>query len=130
MLSCVQLFGTPWTVAHQGIFPIWDQIPISCVSDSQAYSLPLSHLGSPKESIKIKLLPLQWRMAFLFVSFLNRCSPFQKSHWIQLNNHLKRGEYWDQKNSRLRKVSKDNYVLCLCKVWWSRWGTTGHESRE
>ena len=69
MLSCVQFFGTPWTVAHQaplsiefskqeyrsGLpFPIPGDLPDPGIKPKspvslalQADSLPLHHLGSP-----------------------------------------------------------------------------------
>ena len=78
MLSHVQLFVTPWTVAHQaplsmgfprqeywtglpfhsGIFLIWELNPhLLCLLNWQADSLPLGHLGSLYHTTeKVKLL--------------------------------------------------------------------------
>ena len=65
MLSCVQLFATLWTVAHQardfpgkntrvschfllqGLFPTQkSNLHLLCLQHWQADSLPLSHLGT------------------------------------------------------------------------------------
>ena len=72
--SCVQLFATPWTVAHQAPLPMEEQefpgkhtgvgchaflqgiFPTQgadlCLLHWQADSLPLSHRGSPTLMIK------------------------------------------------------------------------------
>ena len=66
-LSCVQLFATPWTVAHQALLSMefsrqeyWSELPLLspggisltqglnlCLLNWQADSIPLSHLESP-----------------------------------------------------------------------------------
>ena len=76
LLSCVQLFLTPWIVVHQaplsmefsrqeywsGLpFPISEGLPnqglnlhlLHLLQDWQAESLPLCHLGSPSQNIPI-----------------------------------------------------------------------------
>ena len=74
MLSCVQLFATPWTIAHQAPLSMgfsrqeyWSGLPFPSPGDLpdpelelgspelQADSLPLSHQGSPGLPIKTLL---------------------------------------------------------------------------
>ena len=77
LLSCMTLFSTPWTVAHQAPPSMgfswqeyWSELPFPPPGDLpdsgiepvslvfpalQADSLPLSHQGSPGKSLKIFL---------------------------------------------------------------------------
>ena len=77
-LSCVRLFATLWTVAHQAPLLIgfprqeyWSELPLptpgdlsdpeseSEFPDWQADSLPLSHQGSPHEWVSVQFSSVQ-----------------------------------------------------------------------